>query len=368
VNNRARILNSAPVRGDADYVMYWAQVNRRVESNHALAYAAEMANELRLPLLYYEELSCASPYAGDRSHTFILEGVPDTAAALTRRGIGYCFHVRRRQSDPEDALYRVAEKAAAVISDDYPAFAAAGINREAPAKTGVTFRVVDSSCVVPMQALEKREYAAYTIRPKIHKLLPACLTPVALPRVRRRWQGAVPGWHVDVDRKAIREIVASSEIDHRVPPSLSFSGGVEAAKRRLRHFLDQNLRRYAKDKNQPAAHATSGLSPYLHFGHISSLETALAVREYAVEHKLVAGEFLEELIVRRELAFNFARFTETPDRLANLPEWARETLRKHAADAREHQYSREQFETAATHDALWNATQKELLLRGKIHG
>ena len=136
----------------------------------------------------------------------------------------------------------------------------------------------------------------------------------------------------------------------------------------MRHFLKSNLKRYATDRNQPAAHATSGLSPYLHFGHLSSLEVALRARDYALQQELVADEFIEELVVRRELAFNFARFSDDPESLANLPDWARATLAKHAGDPRQPTYTYEEFEQARTHDPLWNAAQQELLLRGKIHG
>jgi deoxyribodipyrimidine photo-lyase len=132
--------------------------------------------------------------------------------------------------------------------------------------------------------------------------------------------------------------------------------------------LRDKLRRYSTERNEPSANATSGLSPYLHFGHISSLQVALAVRDFASEHKLMADEFLEELIVRRELAFNLARHCDGLDSLDALPKWARETLAKHARDRRDPMYTRDEFERARTHDQLWNAAQTELLLFGKIHG
>ena len=166
----------------------------------------------------------------------------------------------------------------------------------------------------------------------------------------------------------IADLVASCEIDHTFVPLPTFQGGRKAAEKRLRRFLDHRLSRYAREKNEPSAHATSELSPYLHFGQISSLEVALAVSEYAEEHKLIAEEFLEELIVRRELAFNFARYAERHDTLDALPDWAQKTIAAHRKDRRDPVYTREQFEAAATYDDLWNATQKELLLRGKIHG
>jgi len=137
---------------------------------------------------------------------------------------------------------------------------------------------------------------------------------------------------------------------------------------RLDAFLRDHLADYAQHRNEPSRHATSGLSPYLHFGHISALEVALAVQKYASGHKLIATEFLEQLIVRRELAFNFAQYGPRPDSLAALPGWAQTTLHKHARDRRNPTYSRAQFERAETHDSLWNATQRELLRDGTIQG
>jgi deoxyribodipyrimidine photo-lyase len=343
-------------------------MNRRVNANHALNRAIHRANEWRLPVLVYEGLTCSYREANDRIHTFILEGVPEASRRLSARGIGYCFHLRRKRSDQNDILYRLAAGAACVVTDDYPVFIAAAHNRSVPAKLDVAFEAVDSSCIVPMQLFSKREYAAYTIRPKIHRLLPAHLKPCPEPAVEVRWSGPRPEFHTEVAPGSIPSLVASCEIDHTVPPSLSCRGGRLAAEWALRRFLHENLRRYARDRNEPSAHATSGLSPYLHFGMISSLEVALAAKQHAAENSLIADEFLEELIVRRELAFNYSRHVENPDSLANLPEWARRTLLEHARDRREPCYRREDFANARTHDPLWNACQKEMLLRGTIHG
>lgn len=366
MNIRVRKLNEAPVRQGARYVLYWAQMNRRVEANHALEYALELANELKLPVLFYEGLTYSYPFANDRLHTFILEGVPDTQKALAGRGIGYHFYLQRSKADRADELYRLAADAAAVIADDYPTFVARQFNERVPAKIGVAYYAVDSSCVVPMACMVKREYAAYTIRPKIKKLLPEYLVPCAPVKAARKWTGETDGTPVASD--TIARLVAQCDIDHSVKASLSYRGGAKAAAKHLDHFLEQRLRRYARDRNEPSKHATSGMSPYLHFGHINSLTVALNARDYAREHHLIADEFLEELIVRRELAFNHARFSDDPGSMSTLPDWARKTLAKHAADPRPALYTREQFETGATYDELWNATQKELLLCGKIHG
>ena len=356
------------MRAGGGYILYWAQMNRRVESNHALAYAVEVANGLKLPVLFYEGLTCSYRHANDRLHTFLLEAVPGTARRLQTLGIGYVFHLRRRRADANDAFYGLAANAAAVVTDDYPVFVARDHNRRVPDKLAIPYYAVDSSCIVPMGHFAKQEYAAYTIRPKIRKVLDECLQPVTTPRVKCRFTSALPALHTTVTKSNIAELVADCEIDHSIPPSSEYRGGRDEAELRLRYFLENNLRRYAKLNREPSAHATSGLSSYLHFGHISSLEVALAVREYAAEHKLIADEFLEQLIVRRELAFNFARFSPSLDSLDALPNWARETLQNHAGDRRDPVYTCEQFERAATHDALWNATQTELLTRGVIHG
>ena len=368
VKERVRKLNDAPVRERARYVLYWSQMNRRVPVNQALEYAAEQANLLGLPLLVYEGLGCTYEYANDRIHTFVVEGVPDTQKRLAARGIGYCFYLRRRKTDANDVLYRLAAEAALVVTDDYPVFIAPIHNASVPGKIGVAYHAVDASCIVPMSRHEKRNFGAYTIRPRINKMLPEYLKPLEEVQVLRSWEGGRPEWHVEVTAKNVPELVASCEIDHKVPPSLSFHGGQGEAERLLEHFLEAHLRTYAKERNEPSKHATSHMSPYLHFGMISSLRIALRAKEYAEEHRLVAAEFLEELIVRRELAFNFARFTPDVHTLASLPDWCRKTMAKHAADVRNPVYTAEQMERGETYDDLWNATQKEMLLRGKVHG
>jgi deoxyribodipyrimidine photo-lyase len=367
---RVRKLNPAGHRGaGARYVLYWAQMNRRVDSNHALLYAVELGNALNLPILYYEALTCSYPGANDRLSTFILEGVPDTAERLKQLGIGYVFYLRRRPQEPNDVLYRLAREAAAVVTDDFPAFIARRHNAQVPERLDVSYYAVDSSCIVPASALSKREYGAYTIRPKLRKLLPAYLKPADPVRVKKRWRYRLPqDWHTVITRDNVAELIATCQVDHSIGPSLTFIGGRAHAVLLLRRFLTNNLKRYAHSRNEPAEHATSNLSPYLHFGHISALEVALAAEDYAADHEFSAAEFLDELITWRELAFNHARFVEHPERIENLPAWCQKTMRQHANDPRRPCYSAAQLLNAGTHDELWNATQKEMLLRGQIHG
>ena len=361
------------MREGAAYVLYWSQMNRRVDWNHGFAFASQLANEHGLPLLVYEGLTCTYPHANDRLHRFVLEAVPGTAAELKRARAGYFFYLRATRQHANDVLYRLAAKALCVVTDDYPVFIAATHNSSVPERIGVAYYAVDSSCVVPMSRHEKRAYGAYTIRPKIKRELPTWMKPLDPVNLRRPWNDQLlPAdlreLRTNVTAENLPGLVAGCEIDHNIASSPSYTGGADVARRHLDIFLEKKLSRYAGESNQPSKHATSDLSPYLHFGQISSLQIALAVRDYAAEHKLMADDFLEELIVRRELAFNYARFVTDPGTLDNVPDWCKLTMAKHAGDPRPVTYTPEILERAETYDELWNATQKELLIRGKIHG
>jgi deoxyribodipyrimidine photo-lyase len=359
MDGRVRALNDQPIRPGGRYVLYWGRWNRRVQSNHALLYAAETANRMNLPLVCYERLSCAYPTACDRFHTFVLEGVQEMQADVHELGAGYVFQLPRRKTTWDAQMQSVIKGAAVVVTDD--------CLRATPC-LDVQLHAVDSSCIVPMSKIPQRSYAAYSIRPKIHRMLAEFLRPVPAVKLRRPCREKFDDLHTEVTAENVAGLVASCEIDHSIRPSIAFHGGRRAAEATLQRFLKERLRRYAREKNEPSAHATSDLSPYLHYGHMSSLEVALAVRQYASKHKLIADEFLEELIVRRELAFNFCRYAESHTTLDALPEWAQQTIAAHRKDKRDPVYTGEQFEAAVTHDDLWNAAQKEFFLRGKIHG
>ncbi len=247
--NRVRELNHAPVRRASKYVLYWAQMNRRVASNHALAYAAEKANELGVPLLFYEGLTCSYPYANDRLHTFLLEGSPETAKRLRPLGIRLHFlFTGATKSDPNDVLYRLAEDAAMVVSDDYPVFIAAEHNLSVAAHLDIAYHVVDSSCIVPMGCIPGKQYAAYTIRPKVQRVLRQYLRPVEAIKMRCAYRAKESEYHTRVTAENIQEIVASCEIDHSVKPSAAFRGGTLEAEKRLDHFLKSNRKYYAESR------------------------------------------------------------------------------------------------------------------------
>jgi len=334
MEQRVRPLNDAPVRKGGRYVLYWCRWNRRVESNYALLYAAGLGNQMNLPVVFFERITCNYPTACDRFHTFVLEGALEVAAAANRIGVAYVLQIPRTQRGHSHERRAMYEGAAVVVTDD--------CIRATPA-LDVRLVAVDSSCIVPMNAIPERSYAAYSIRPKIRKLLPQHLKPAPPVLVRRSCMESFHGIHETITARKVAGIVRECRIDHSIAPSTCFRGGRNAALRTLDRFLKDRLSRYAREKNEPSAHATSELSPYLHYGNISALEVALKVRDCAAKDKLMADEFLEELIIRRELAHNFARYTPRLDQLDALPEWALKTIRDHRRDRRDPVYSRDEF-------------------------
>ncbi len=366
---RMRLLNDQPERSGADFVLYWIQMYHRAEQNWALTAAIEAANRLHLPLVAYQGLGHTYPHANDRIHRFILEGVVELPERFARRGIQYHFYLRQHPEDPNDLFYRLAHRAALVITDDFPAFILPEQSRRVAGRVDVAMGAVDSNGIVPLAAIPGEQYGAYTLRPRIQRMLPDHLRPVPEPSVRKDSLGIrldVPGTRVTAE--TIDTLIAECAIDHSVHPSPIYHGGYQQARRRLRAFVAGGLRKYALARNRPGTESTSRLSAYLHFGQIAVQEVALAVRDatrVAREHR---DAFLEELIVRRELAYNFCLYNPHHRSLEALPAWARDTLRVHAKDRRPYLYTPQKFETAQTHDYLWNAIQAELLATGAMFG
>lgn len=366
---RVARLNGHPERSGGEFVLYWIQAYHRAEQNWALTAAIEAANRLDRPLLVYHGLGFTYPHANDRIHRFILEGVAELRERFERRGIGYHFYLRRRPEDPNDVLYRLARRAALVVTDDFPAFFLPERTRRAAGRLDVALWAVDGNGIVPLGAIPGEQYGAYTIRPRIRRLLPAHLRSIPAPAVRRHSLGLradVPGTAVSVG--TLDALIATSAIDHGVRPSPIYHGGAREARARLARFVAGPLRHYAEVRNEPGEDGTSRLSPYLHFGQIASQEVALAVHEAAGAAPEHREAFLEELIVRRELAFNFCRYNPHHRSLEALPAWARQSLARHSRDPRPHVYTVKEFEAATTHDDLWNAIQTELLATGLMFG
>ncbi|MBS1796957.1 MAG: deoxyribodipyrimidine photo-lyase [Acidobacteria bacterium] len=368
ISERVQLLNDKPANNDGKYVLYWMQMFKRAEYNHALNFAVERANERRLPVVVYEGLKYYYPWASDRIHTFILEGVAEKRKAFEKLGIKYVFYLQKDERSPKDTVARIARDAALIVTDDFPCFIIPRHNAAIVRKAEIPVYAVDSNGVVPMSRFEKEEYAAYTIRPKIKKMLGDYLKPFeeVKPLVRAGENLKIDCPDTDVAENGIEKLVAGCAIDHTVKPSFVYRGGTANGRRRLKKFVAEILPDYDAARNRPERDGSSRLSAYLHFGYLSALEIALAVRD-ADAPAASKEAYLEELIVRRELSYNFTRFNPDYDSLKSLPPWVQETMRRHADDHRAPVYTLDELEAGRTYDELWNAAQREMVVTGEMH-
>lgn len=358
-SSRLKVLVDAPPAPEGRYVLYWMQQSQRAGCNPALEYAVEQANALGLPTLVCFGLA-AFPEANARHYDFMLRGLAEVERALAARGIG--FVIRKRP--PHELARDLAGQAALVVTDRgylriqraWRQKLAEGFNRR--------LVQVEGDVVVPVEAASgKHEYAARTIRPRIQRLWDDYLHPLAEQPVAHPAHGLAI--RSDVDLSDVPRVLAGLKIDHAVPPVRRFPAGEAAARSRLAAFVSRDLARYEADRSKPETGIASNLSPYLHFGQLSPVEVALAVRNSGVRGGVAV--YLEELIVRRELAMNHAFYASDYDRYEVLPGWARQTLAEHAADPRPHLYTRAQFEAGETHDPYWNAAMLEMRATGFMH-
>ncbi|MFW6065281.1 MAG: deoxyribodipyrimidine photo-lyase [Planctomycetota bacterium] len=356
--DRIANLNDMPIRRRR-YVLYWMQAAQRGEGNPALEYAIRRANELELPVAVCFGLTDDYPDANARHYLFMLQGLAETEATLRERGIPLVV----RRANPAEAALELAADAAMVVTDrGYLNHQRRRRDRLADGADCAVVRV-EGEVVVPAEAAsDKQEYAARTLRPKIHRRLGEFLKPVRRHSPRKNLSGLRLR---DFDVSDPETALARLNVDRSVTPVDTCRGGTGEARRRLRAFIKDKLDDYDSAANDPTVEGTSGLSPYLHFGQISPLEVALAAARNGGDG---CDAFLEELIVRRELAVNFVLNNPRYDTIDALPDWASLTLKKHAGDKREHTYSLDELASGDTHDVYWNAAQREMLLTGRMHG
>jgi deoxyribodipyrimidine photo-lyase len=390
--------NSAPVRADGAFVLYWMIAFRRTEWNYSLDRAIEWALELKRPLVIFEPLRVAYRWASDRIHRFVIDGMADNAARIARRrdrGVVYYPYVEPAPDDDKGQLEALADRACVVVTDDFPCFFLPQMVAAASKRLSVRMERVDSNGLLPFQSPSRVFTTAFSFRAFLQKQLPAHLSlapqpdPLArltLPELEslpaeilRRWPSA-DARLLDGNANALAHL----PIDHSVGV-VNYRGGRTAASKTLHRFRDSSLDNYETLANQPDENARSGLSPYLHFGHISphQLFHELMSREnWSIDRlsnnpagkragwwnvSMGAESWLDEFITWRELGFNMCANCDNYAKYDSLPAWAQATLQKHIRDRRSYLYSLDDFAAANTHDDLWNAAQRQLLREGRIH-
>jgi len=394
---RVTAVRDRPIEPRRDYVLYWMIAARRTAASFALDHAIAHARALRRPLLVVEPLRIGYAWASDRLHAFVAQGMADNARAFAAAGITYLPYVEPSAGAGKGLLAALAGRACVVVTDEQPGFFLPRMVAAAARSIDVRLETVDGNGLLPLRAVTRAYPSAVTFRRELQRLLPTHLTvePNAAPlaRVPRELRGAEPPAAVTKRWPAAtaallagtRDALAPLAIDHAVRP-VAARGGSVAAHARLAAFVTERLPRYAESRNQPDDDVGSGLSPYLHFGHIGAHEIARAVWASAnwdlsrVVGAKVTGSragwwglpaahegFLDQLVTWRELGYGFCFHQRDYAGWSALPAWARETLDAHAKDPRPERYSAEAMEAAATADPIWNAAQRQLVADGVIH-
>ena len=353
--DRIKPLNNLKFNGSS--ICYWMQRDKRVQDNWALIYAQDLALKNKVPLYVCFTYLGKFKDANIRQYQFLFDGLKETSEKLNSNNIPFYL----LKGNPIDEISRFIElnNIGCLVTDFSPLRVYQNRIDKVASKISTQFHQVDAHNIIPTWiASEKQEYAAYTFRPKVLKKIDEYLTDfpkIINHPIKPSLELKLINW---------KEVINDLEIDFSVPKINWLISGESAAESILKKFINQSYHNYGDDKNNPNIDGTSNFSPYLHYGHISSQRIALSLYENeAIESK----GFLEQLIVRKELADNFCYFNKSYDSYDGFPSWAKKSLDSHRNDEREYLYSISELEESNTHDNLWNAAQKQMVKTGKMH-
>ena len=361
--DRIHRLNDKPTRAEGGFVLYWMQQSQRSDWNHALEYAIIRANDLELPLAVVFGLTDDYPSANLRHYSFMLEGLEETFNSLEKRGaLALCG----RGHPPEIAIAASRDAALTICDQGYLRHQAEWRMQLAESSECEVVEI-ESDIIVPVEtATDHAEYMARTLRPRINRQLGDFLVPVSAAKLSKPWKKYGGKFQALDNFEKKFPSIGTLKLDTSVAPSRILKGGPSAARQRLGEFISTSLEVYPQNSNQPQTDHISMLSPYLHFGQISPLFIALEVSNSRCSEESKAA-FLEQVIVRRELAINFTWYGPNYDRIECLPDWALDTLDRHRRDKREYVYDLDQLELSKTHDPYWNAAMDEMRHTGFMH-
>lgn len=341
-------------------VVYWMSRDQRIADNWAYFYAHELASITGADIEVVFSLAPGFLGATLRHYDFMLQGLQAIERSLNKSRIRF----KLLTGSPDVALsrYLSPDIDKTIIVTDYSPLR---ISRQWKNELRRKYKLVEidtHNIIPPWVTSEKQEYAARTIRPKIHKLLD-------------EWLVEPPGIPESVSSRDFKEsqidwvkVFDSLEVDRSVEPVDWIEPGEGPALDSMRSFFDTKLEQYEELRNKPLRNHLSHLSPYLHFGHLSPQRVAFEALKYKDLYPEGFAAYFEELVVRRELAENYCHYCVDYDNHDGFPQWAQETLSEHNNDDREYLYTIDQLEEAKTHDDLWNAAQLEMVDTGKMHG
>ena len=356
--SRIQRLNDQVIKNN-DFVLYWMQASQRAEYNHALEYSILKANELNKSLLVFFGITSSYPEANERHYYFMLEGLKEVQNVLQDKGIKLII----QKISPEVGVTTLAKSASLVVVDQGYTRIERKWMKYVAENIKCPFIQVESNVIVPVKvASTKEEYSAATFRPKIKKVMNRFFVSMEQNILKKdSLQFDFPSFDITNVKRAIEQL----EIDKSVKKCRNFIGGFSEAENHLQYFIEFKLDSYLEERNDPTKNCVSNMSPYLHFGQISPLYVALKILE---SNSPSVDSYLEELIIRRELAINFVFYNAYYDAFESLNDWQKKTLNEHRIDKREYNYTIKEFENAQTHDVFWNAAQKEMVITGKMHG
>jgi deoxyribodipyrimidine photo-lyase len=304
------------------------------------------------------------PHANLRHYVFLNEGLRDVEVDLAKRNVSFVL----RNAPREDWLTFFKDaQAAIVIGDENPMRVPEGWRRHVAERIAVPFWTVDADVIVPMKRFDKAQYAAYTMRPRLWKILPEYVEPYANPKAIHAWKKP-KGFVADDPAKDMT--AGWKDLDRSVGAVPDLHGGAHAATTRLKLFVTKMLGNYAELRNHPELDGTSLLSPYLHYGHVSPLRILMEIEAAVAKDASLresADSFLDEMVTWRELCVNYVKYNPHYDDPKCAEPWAVTTVEKHVHDVRDPAYSVAQMEKAQTYDELWNAAQRQMVRRGWMH-
>lgn len=358
-DERVKILNEKEENEDGKYILYWMQQSQRAEWNQALEFANKLSQKHGVGSVVAFGLMDDYPEASLRHYNFMLEGLKEVEQQLQKRDIKFVL----QKGHPAEVALEYARDAVAVVCDRGYLRHQREWRTKVGEEAGCKVYQVECDVIIPVEeASEKEEYAARTIRKKLHKQLDKFRGKVTEHKPGKGTKNMkIKGEELSDPEDLARKLGAAEE-----PGVVTryFKGGTSEARRRFRDFLENSYSNYDEHRNQPQLEDVSHMSPYLHFGQISPLWILHEMKNRRGENR---EAYIEELLVRRELAVNFCYYNDDYDSLKAIPEWAQETLEKHKNDDREKVYSLKELENAETEDEYWNAAMRMMKERGYLH-